>query len=205
MSSRKKKAKHNRREKARLERERRKISATRAQEPGPWRSFSVWRELREAASALIAGNPGPAQEKPVSAPICRECRATNDPGASECWLCGRRDWRADPTSPTTKPRAEKISDHPRLMSSLETILIVLALAVVGAGVVRLAPGLGIAFLILLVPAWATVEWAARRRNAPMSAARRFFAILGVTILIPVLLVLSLLTPLFAICAALIAI
>jgi hypothetical protein len=27
------------------------------------------------------------------APDCRHCGATNDSGASECWLCHRRDWR----------------------------------------------------------------------------------------------------------------
>ena len=30
------------------------------------------------------------------APSCRHCGATNDPGASECWLCQRKDWREPP-------------------------------------------------------------------------------------------------------------
>ncbi len=30
-----------------------------------------------------------------SGPICRGCGAANAPGAPECWLCHRRDWRLD--------------------------------------------------------------------------------------------------------------
>jgi hypothetical protein len=133
---------------------------------------------------------------------CSECRAPNDPGATECWLCHRRDWRDESVSPatTTKP----IAETPLLTMEMpvgETLLILLALAVVATGLVRFAPGLGIAFLILLVPAWAITEWRARRRAKPMSVHRKFAWIVGTTILLPVLLVLSLLIPLFALCTA----
>jgi ribosomal protein L40E len=143
--------------------------------------------------------PSPAHEKPRSATICRDCQATNDPGASECWLCSRRDWR-DPNPAAIKPHAETTSDA-RLTTYVETILIGLALAIVGAGAVRLAPGLGIAFLILLVPAWAITEKRSRSRKAPMSAHRKFANIVGTAILIPFGLALCLPIFLICICAA----
>jgi hypothetical protein len=198
MNRRKKRAKRNRRQRAQLDRDHRNISAARAQEPGPWGPFDVWREVRKAVSALITGQPRPTYEKPRPATICRDCQATNDPGASECWLCGRRDWRGDPASPATKPVAET-ADRARLISFVETILIVLALAVVGAGAVRLAPGLGIAFLILLVPAWIITEKKARSQNQPMSAPRKFAEIVWWMIVIPFLLALSLPALLVVIC------
>jgi hypothetical protein len=37
---------------------------------------------------MSQSKPGPDPE-----PTCWECGATNDPGASECWLCQRPDWR----------------------------------------------------------------------------------------------------------------
>jgi hypothetical protein len=37
------------------------------------------------------------------APQCRHCRATNDSGAAECWMCHRRDWRAPPGPPPPRP------------------------------------------------------------------------------------------------------
>ncbi len=43
------------------------------------------------------------EPRPDPGPICRECGATNAPGASECWLCQRRDWRADDASRPVKP------------------------------------------------------------------------------------------------------
>ena len=200
MNSRKKRAKRKRDQDAKRDRDFRKLSATRARGPGPWGRFDVWSELRNAASALIPGGPGSADEKPRPARICRECQATNDPGASECWLCGRRDWRGDPASPATKLVAET-APRSRLMSWVETILIVLALAIVGAGIVRLAPGVGIAFLILLVPAWVLSEKRARSQKEPMSAHRKFGEILWRTIVIPFLLVLSLPILLVMICTA----
>jgi ribosomal protein L40E len=135
---------------------------------------------------------------------CRECRAANDPDASECWLCHRRDWRGDPDSPaaTTKSVAGAPSfDMGKAVG--EALLILLALAVVEIGLLRLAPGLALAFLILLVPAWAITEWRARRRKEPMSAHHKFARIVVTTVLMPILLVLSLLIAVFAICMALV--
>ena len=39
------------------------------------------------------------------APTCLHCGATNDSGASECWLCQRRDWHEVPKPrPGRRPR-----------------------------------------------------------------------------------------------------
>jgi ribosomal protein L40E len=140
--------------------------------------------------------------KRQSAYICWDCGATNDPGASECWLCHRRNWRADAASPasrsvaTTSERAGLTWIH-----SVDSVVIVLALAVVESGVAMVAPGLGIILLILLIPAWVITEWRARRRDTPMSAPRKLAWIVVATVLIPVVLALSPLIAFFAICTA----
>jgi hypothetical protein len=47
---------------------------------------------------------------------CRHCRATNDPGASECWLCSCRDWRGPPLG-----RPSHLEPTPTLHSPHRTI------------------------------------------------------------------------------------
>ncbi len=81
----------------------------------------------------------------------------------------------------------------------------MALAIVEVGVARLAPGLGIALLVLLVPAWAVTEWKARQRVEPLTVPYKIALMMGMTIVIPIMLVVSLLIPLFAICSALLAV
>jgi ribosomal protein L40E len=82
--------------------------------------------------------PAPADAKPSPLKICRDCHAANDPGTSECWRCGRRDWRADPASPATK-LSDEPSDRAMLMSTRSAFLIVLALAIGGTPIARLVP------------------------------------------------------------------
>ncbi len=86
---------------------------------------------------------------------CWDCQAPNDADASECWLCQRRDWRADSRAVATEAFGEIDK------SSLGLV----ALAVVALGLVFLAPGLVIP-LFLLVPAWGIHEWRACRRSGP---------------------------------------
>ncbi len=87
------------------------------------------------------------------------------------------------------------------MPYVDSLVIVLALAVVETGVARLAPRLGITLLILLIPAWVITEWQARGLNTPMSAPRKLVSIVVTSLLIPIVLVLSPLIALFAICSA----
>ncbi len=194
MSRKKSKAERSRRN-LRLRRQR--DSDERAEKSGLhlWAWWRTW--FREVGLAFASTS---REEKPRAVPICRDCGATNDLDASECWLCQRRDWRADPASAAIKPDAGTF-DRLKLFSSLETLLIAMALAVVEVGVARLAPGLGVVLLVLLVPAWAITEWKARHRVEPMPVLHKFGLMAGLTIVIPLLLVVSLLIPLFAICAA----
>jgi ribosomal protein L40E len=82
------------------------------------------------------------------APTCRHCGATNDPGASECWLCHKGDWRAD-----SKPRAKsRTGDDPRseYVGCLLLITTILASIVVMAFRVGRIVGVAVLILALLV-------------------------------------------------------
>ena len=96
----------------------------------------------------LEATPGPE-------PTCWECHAPNDPSASECWLCQRRDWRTKTVFTGIAP----VSEIARSPLGLVTLAVVLT------GTVLLAPGLGI-LLLLLVAAWALTEWRSRRRQQP---------------------------------------
>ena len=90
---------------------------------------------------------------------CRECQAPNDPDASECWLCHRRDWRSNsaPSATTTKSTA-KATFLNMWMPVGETLLILmLAVAVVGNRLLLGTRSWPLAFLVLLVPSWAIAE------------------------------------------------
>jgi ribosomal protein L40E len=65
------------------------------------------------------------------APACRHCGATNDSGASECWLCQRRDWREDPKVPSkNSPSQLTVENRSRLAGCMVVITITLV-ALVG--------------------------------------------------------------------------
>ena len=75
---------------------------------------------------MSQAEPGPKPE-----PTCRECGATNDPGASECWLCHRADWFADGAKASAKtgvPRGGGRSRWP-----IAGIMVVGVILLVGAG------------------------------------------------------------------------
>ena len=141
-----------------------------------------------------------SQAKPMPNPNlnCRECGAVNDPGASECWLCQRRDWRGPARFPTSpKPAPSQMSD-----GAWPIIALVLGLVVVGG--VAIAPGLIIVLLIFVLPAWGLAEWVAhrrRRRGLPTSATRKVAWILMLTIVLPILLGVAVFIALWLICMA----
>jgi hypothetical protein len=131
--------------------------------------------------------------------VCWDCGATNDPGASECWLCQRRNWRQ---SPGSRPRPA-VPPPRGLHSSIAGWMVLIALVAVVAGLVRSAPGLGVVLLVCVLPAMIITEIRAsrlRRQNLSMSAMEKVLWILGLTILIPVLLVVAAVTALFIYCA-----
>jgi MFS superfamily sulfate permease-like transporter len=80
------------------------------------------------------------------APTCRHCGATNDAGASECWLCQRRDWREDP-----KPRRRQGA---HLTPAGCMVLFTIALIAIVAGSFRVGRIVGLASLVVGALAYA---------------------------------------------------
>ncbi|MGP0067244.1 MAG: hypothetical protein ACLQGP_27075 [Isosphaeraceae bacterium] len=138
---------------------------------------------------------------PKSTPelTCWDCGASNHPGSSECWLCQHRDWRR---YPGVRPR-QTIPPAPRgALSSIAGWMVLIALIAVFAGIFRAAPGLAIALLVCFLPAWAITSVKAgrrRRRAEPMSGMERALWIIGLTILIPIVVITALGIALFAFC------
>ncbi len=64
------------------------------------------------------------------APKCRHCDATNDSGASECWLCQRRDWREPSTARKDSPSRPRDSPRAQFVGCMVIIAIAL-IAMVG--------------------------------------------------------------------------
>jgi hypothetical protein len=136
--------------------------------------------------------------KPEPESTCWDCGASNHPTSSECWLCQRRDWRK---SPGVRPR----QTTPPTRGPLSTIagwMVLIALVAVFAGIFRAAPGLAIALLVCILPAWAITEVGAarrRRRDDPMSRMERALWIVALTIMIPIVVITALGIALFAYC------
>jgi hypothetical protein len=131
--------------------------------------------------------------------FCRQCGALNDFGSSECWLCQSSNWRGHPGARVR----HNISRAPRgLFGSIMGWMVLIALAAVIAGMARTAPGLAIALLFCVLPAWGFTEIKAarrRRRDNPMSGLERVFWIVGLTILIPIVVITALVIALFTFC------
>jgi hypothetical protein len=100
--------------------------------------------------------------QPISRPaVCPDCGAPFPPDAMYCWLCG---WKlGDPVrvgpkqaSPSNEnPYASPAPRDPADLKwtfSLSTLFLWTALVAVVMGVIRIAPGLGIALAILSLPA-----------------------------------------------------
>jgi hypothetical protein len=131
---------------------------------------------------------------------CWDCGAINDPGSSECWLCQRGDWNRYPGVRRGYPRPDHRRRGP--MSTIGGWMIVIAVIGVAAGLFREAPGLAIVLLVSVAPALAITELTARRRlqrGEPMSIAERVARVLGLTILIPFLVIVALAVALFTFC------
>ncbi len=70
-------------------------------------------------------------QKPIPEPTCWDCGATNDPGASECWLCQRRDWFSVKSSGKKETAASRGGDPAR--ARVAAVIIVGAIAILCAG------------------------------------------------------------------------
>jgi hypothetical protein len=118
--------------------------------------------------------------------ICRECGATNDAGASECWLCHRRDWRSDGSSPSAKPAATPGADPSRRRIALA--IVTGAVVILGLGMLLDIRdrsdfwGLGLVLATLAIPLglmlWARARGRPHRGPSPTN---RELAAAGATI------------------------
>ncbi len=126
----------------------------------------------------------PSKPDPMPEPTCRECGATNEPGATECWLCQRRDWQS--AEPATKASVRQRDDPTRRR---------IAIAIVASVVVILGSGMLLDILgrpnlegpLLLIPTLAIpvilIVWAHFQRRLPRgpSMTNRELAAAGSTI------------------------
>ena len=137
---------------------------------------------------------------PKPEPTCWDCGAPNDPGASECWLCQRRDWRG---YRGVRPGYPAPARRRGPLSTIGGWMILIAVIGVAVGIFREAPGLAILLLISVVPALIITEIKAyrrRRRGEPMSGLDRLLWVLLLSILVPFLLIIALAVALFMYCS-----
>lgn len=116
---------------------------------------------------LASPEPGPGR----STAVCRECGCENDWSASECWLCGRSNWRPGPHE-----RLMKV--QPTSGSGLNLITVMLAVLIVAIllGVARESPEGAIFLSILAAGALIYTTIKVRRyrsMNVPVSNMRAF--------------------------------
>lgn len=111
--------------------------------------------------------------------VCKDCGATNDANAPECWLCHQ----ALPSPETSASVTRDISllktnnSDPRI--SVACLLSLMALVVIGVGLED--PGLGIALAVVLTPAVVRTLLISRnesRRGRPQSVPGLLAAMLG---------------------------
>ena len=136
-------------------------------------------------------------EGPPDSPTCRDCGAPNDPGASECWLCHRWDWRGTSAAPASA-KAESTTTGSGGASGLVSLVLVL----VGFGVLAAAPWLALVIVVLLLPAWGLGMLLTRwlRDRPPSTATAAGIARAGVlVVLVPFLVGLSVFVALGMLC------
>jgi hypothetical protein len=141
-----------------------------------------------------------SEKTPNPEPACWDCGATNDPVASECWLCQRTDWKKYPGLRRGRPAPELPRRGP--MSTIAGWMILIAAIAVAVGLFREAPGLAVVLLVSVVPALTLTEWKAyhrRRRGEPMTVPQRIVMVIVLTILIPILVIIALVVALFTYC------
>jgi ribosomal protein L40E len=153
---------------------------------------------------------------PVSRPtVCPDCGAPFPVEATYCWLCG---WKlGDPVGVRPKPPGPS-KDNPyaspaprnpadlKWTFSLSTLFLWTALVAVVMGVVRIAPGLGIALGIFSLPAalhtTAVAAYRKRRSRRALTVPEKilvFIESLALFILIAIAVVIAAIGALFVIC------
>lgn len=92
---------------------------------------------------------------------CSECGAALVAGQDRCWLCHRESQSRDPVNPYLAPLP--VQEVSAAQFSLESLFLLTTLVAVGLGVFLIAPGLGVLFALVTLPAFARA-WAAGYRD-----------------------------------------
>jgi len=154
---------------------------------------------------------------------CGECGAKCSPISKKCWLCNasltsQRDVGAEPGDNTFVPARKERSpranfgeqDENKSVDNISVAVLIASLLVIRAGIVYEAPGLGIMFAIIVVPALFAVLVKRERRMQSDHPAdwgdtiSDFLGAVGVTIGILVLLPVVAVIALLIFCAVMLA-
>ena len=129
----------------------------------------------------MSTNPPPPLAMPEPGPgrptaVCRECGCENDWSASECWLCGRANWRTD-------GQVFSVKGEPPVQSGLNIVTVMLAIVIVAIllGIGRESPELAIGLGVCAVAACIHTTIRVRRfrqMNVPVTSMRAFGLFLG---------------------------
>ena len=114
--------------------------------------------------------------------ICPECRAVCQPRAAHCWLCGGELGRGAEVAGSSVPSGAvfawdrqppgKMDRRPSFQFGLSTLLLMVTFAAIVFSTFKMAPGLGIALVVLAGPALIRVSlrsMAAQASGQPLSA------------------------------------
>lgn len=146
----------------------------------------------------------------TSAARCPSCGAALRPTADRCWLCGAGVTQANqPVTELEHPEvidAVLVSQETAATFSLTSLFLVMTLAAVAAGVIAAAPGLGVLFVVIALPALArTIVVTSKRKvrgeqsNVPQRVAV-FFESTGLVLLVLIVATASLAFALFIACS-----
>ena len=91
---------------------------------------------------------------------CPECGADLNEQVGLCWLCG-----AENATRGASSEPEVASPHPQPQFGIASLMLTITLIALCLGVLRLAPGVGIALVVLVTPAYARATVFAAREKA----------------------------------------
>jgi hypothetical protein len=122
-------------------------------------------------------------------PLCHACHAQLKIGDDRCWLCGAAVTTEVAAAAVTEPVAARPPSigSPVASFSMATLMMFVTLVAVVCGVFSIAPGVGAALALVLLPVLAHTAIAARREEAtghslrPGERITLFFASLGLVV------------------------
>src|SRR4051812_25608974 len=92
---------------------------------------------------------------------CPECGAELAAGQARCWLCARKFSEAENSNPYASP--QPVGENNDYQVSLASLFLIMTLSAVGTGLFLVAPGLGVLFAVLSVPALVRTIVAAKQQ------------------------------------------